>query len=157
MALAMFTVVALSALFVVALYNERSQLMQDRQEKVRNLVEVAHTSVSHFAQQAREGRMSEDEARQAAIAAIRAMRYDKNEYFWINDFTPTTIMHPIRPELEGKPMSEVKDPTGKQLFVEFVRVVKASSAGFVDYLWPKPGSDAPVPKISYVKGFEPWG
>ena len=66
-------------------------------------------------------------------------------------------MHPIKPELEGKSMSEVKDPTGKVLFVEFVNVVKASGAGFVDYLWPKPGSEKPVQKLSYVKGFEPWG
>ena len=34
-------------------------------------------------------------------------------------------MHPVRPELEGKAMNEVKDPTGKVLFVEFVKVVKA--------------------------------
>ena len=27
----------------------------------------------------------------------------------------------------------------------------------MDYLWPKPGIDKPVPKISYVKGFAPWG
>jgi methyl-accepting chemotaxis protein len=27
----------------------------------------------------------------------------------------------------------------------------------VDYLWPKPGSDKPVPKISYVRLFSPWG
>ena len=25
------------------------------------------------------------------------------------------------------------------------------------YQWPKPGSDKPVDKISYVQGFEPWG
>jgi methyl-accepting chemotaxis protein len=24
-------------------------------------------------------------------------------------------------------------------------------------MWPKPGNENPVPKISYVKGFEPWG
>ena len=101
--------------------------------------------------------MSVDDAKKAAMNAVREMRYDKTEYFWINDFSPTTLMHPVRPELEGKAMNEVKDPTGKVLFVEFVKVVKASGAGYVDYLWPKPGSNAPVPKISYVKGFEPWG
>ena len=85
------------------------------------------------------------------------MRYDRNEYFWINDFTPTTLMHPIRPELEGKPMTEVKDPTGKLLFVEFVKVVRASGAGFVDYLWPKPGSDAPVGKNFLREGIRTLG
>ncbi|PNB40264.1 chemotaxis protein, partial [Pseudomonas sp. FW305-130] len=28
---------------------------------------------------------------------------------------------------------------------------------FVAYRWPKPGSDAPQPKISFVKKFAPWG
>ena len=37
------------------------------------------------------------------------------------------------------------------------RVVKASGSGFVDYLWPKPGSEEGVPKISFVMGFQPWG
>jgi methyl-accepting chemotaxis protein len=39
-----------------------------------------------------------------------------------------------------------------------VNVVKAKGAGFVDYVWQK-GDDATnlLPKISYVKGFKPWG
>ena len=155
--LSVTTVVALALLFVVTLANDKQQMMTDRQEKIRNLVEVAHATIAHFEKLAREGRMSVDDAKKAAMNAVREMRYDKTEYFWINDFSPTTLMHPVRPELEGKAMNEVKDPTGKVLFVEFVKVVKASGAGYVDYLWPKPGSNAPVPKISYVKGFEPWG
>ncbi|MFA7291383.1 MAG: methyl-accepting chemotaxis protein [Rhodocyclaceae bacterium] len=157
MSLSAATAAALVLLFVVSLNNTKTQLMQDRQEKVRNLVEVAHATLAHFEKEGREGRMPMDEAKKAAMNTIRTLRYDKNEYFWINDFSPTTLMHPIRPDLEGKSMAEVKDPTGKVLFVEFVKVVKASGAGFVDYLWPKPGSDTPVQKISYVKGFEPWG
>jgi methyl-accepting chemotaxis protein len=70
---------------------------------------------------------------------------------------PVSVMHPIKPELEGKDQTGNIDKTGKALYVEFVKTVKASSAGFVDYYWTKPGSDAVVPKISYVKGFEPWG
>ncbi|TXG86018.1 MAG: methyl-accepting chemotaxis protein [Rhodocyclaceae bacterium] len=155
--LSVTTVVALALLFVVTLANDKQQMMTDRQEKIRNLVEVAHATIAHFEKQARDGRMPVDDAKKAAMNAVREMRYDKTEYFWINDFSPTTLMHPVRPELEGKAMNEVKDPTGKVLFVEFVKVVKASGAGYVDYLWPKPGSNAPVPKISYVKGFEPWG
>ena len=155
--LSVTTVVALALLFVVTLANDKQQMMTDRQEKIRNLVEVAHATIAHFEKLARDGRMPVDDAKKAAMNAVREMRYDKTEYFWINDFSPTTLMHPVRPELEGKAMNEVKDPTGKVLFVEFVKVVKASGAGYVDYLWPKPGSNAPVPKISYVKGFEPWG
>jgi methyl-accepting chemotaxis protein len=97
------------------------------------------------------------EAQQAAITIIRSLRYDKVEYFWINDHSQMVMAHGAKPDLEGKDMSNLKDPNGKVLFVEFVKVVKGEGAGFVDYLWPKPGSEKPVEKLSYVKGFEPWG
>ncbi len=71
--------------------------------------------------------------------------------------SPKMIMHPIRPELDGKELGEMKDPNGNRLFIGFVDVVKSKGAGFYSYLWPKPGFDQPVPKISYVKGFAPWG
>src|SRR3546814_17558577 len=67
------------------------------------------------------------------------------------------FMHPFSKQLVGKNLSDIKDPDCKHLFVEFVETVKRNGAGFVSYLWPKPGSDRPVPKISSVKGFAPWG
>lgn len=57
----------------------------------------------------------------------------------------------------AKIFSTFKDPTGKALFVEMVSVVKQSSAGFVYYMWPKPGSEVDVEKLSYVSEFKPWG
>ncbi len=59
--------------------------------------------------------------------------------------------------MDGKDLTESKDPTGKALFMEMVSVVRASGGGFVHYMWPRPGSDKPIPKISYVKGYTPWG
>ena len=70
---------------------------------------------------------------------------------------PKMVMHPIKPELDGRDLSGIKDPDGNLLFVDFVNMVKSNSAGNVPYLWPKPGSENPVQKISYVKGFKPWG
>src|SRR5262249_4941356 len=66
-------------------------------------------------------------------------------------------MHPIKPELDGKDLGEMKDPSGNRLFIGFVDVVKSQGAGFYGYLWPKPGFEQPVSKISYLKGFAPWG
>ena len=96
-------------------------------------------------------------AQQRALEAVRTLRYSGNEYFWVNDMQTKVLMHPIVRDMEGKDQSERKDPNGKRIFVEFVNVVKQSGEGFVDYLWPKPGHDKPVPKVSYVKGFAPWG
>jgi methyl-accepting chemotaxis protein len=67
------------------------------------------------------------------------------------------LMHPIKPEMDGKDLSQEKDPTGKPLFVVMAQTAKAHGAGFVSYRWPRPGAAKPVPKLSYVKSFAPWG
>jgi len=154
------TLVAAAGLLTVlgaALLDTRAQMQEDRATKTRHLVESAHSLLAHFEGEERAGRMSREAAQRAAIAAVKALRYDGTEYFFITDLHPTVLMHPILPQLDGKDASDIKDPTGKRLFVEFVDVVKASGAGYVRYLWPKPGEAEPVAKISYVKGFEPWG
>ncbi len=141
----------------IALYVERDTLMQDRKDKTRNLVEVAASLLEHYHAKQEAGELSEADAKAAALSAIKKLRYDKTEYFWINDMVPNVVMHPIKAELDGKNVSDMKDPNGLALFVEFVKVVQAQGEGFVAYEWPKAGSDRPVPKISYVKGFQPWG
>ena len=147
-------VVVLTTLFLVS---ERQLVMDERQGSVRQNVETAHSLVVHFHKLGTAGKLTEAEAKQQAMDALKSMRYSGNEYFWINDFTPTMVMHPVRPELDGKNLSENKDPTGKRLFMEMVQVARTSGAGFVFYLWPKPGSDQPVQKASYVQAFAPWG
>ncbi|MGQ3050426.1 MAG: methyl-accepting chemotaxis protein [Roseateles sp.] len=139
------------------LFSERALIMNERQQAVRQAVEAAHGVVAHFHAQVAAGKLAEDDAKKAALAAVKGLRYSGNEYFWINDNTPVMVMHPMKPELDGKPLSASKDPTGKALFVEMVNIVKAQGGGFIPYMWPKPGSDQPVPKESYVKGFAPWG
>lgn len=104
-----------------------------------------------------QGLMAEKEAQAMAMQAIKRLRYGGNEYFWINDMQPRMVMHPIKPELDGQSLAEHKDPSGKPLFVDATAVVRADGAGFLFYSWPKPGSSQPVPKVSYVKGFAPWG
>ncbi|PWF25507.1 methyl-accepting chemotaxis protein [Corticimicrobacter populi] len=151
------TVAGVLAITATFLFSERTLLMQERAQGVRQTVETAYSLVASFHARAQAGEMSEEAARQASITALRAMRYSGNEYFWINDMDARIVLHPIRPELEGKDMSDSRDPTGLRLFVAFVDKVKASGAGFVHYMWPKPGGEAPVPKASYVQGFAPWG
>ena len=88
---------------------------------------------------------------------VKALRYGDNGYFWINDMQPVMLMHPIKAELVGKNLANFKDPEGKLLYMEMLDVVKSKGSGFVFHVWTKPGSSAPVPKVSYVKGFAPWG
>lgn len=153
-ACAVFGIVVLTTISVIL---ERSLIIEERQNGVRQTTEVAHSLAVHFHGLIEKTKISEEEAKRSAINAIRDLRYSGKEYIWINDMHPKMVMHPMKPELDGKDLSENKDPNGKFLFKEFVAVVKAKEAGFVYYMWPKPGSDKPVEKVSYVKGFAPWG
>src|SRR5690606_37672863 len=49
------------------------------------------------------------------------------------------------------------DADGVRMFMEMIEVVREDGEGFVGYQWNKPGQTGASPKISYVKGFAPWG
>jgi methyl-accepting chemotaxis protein len=151
------SLVGMLAMGPIALYTMRAQMMTDRQTKTQQMVDIGYGILAHYQKLESDGKLSKADAQAAAIGEIKSLRYDKVEYFWINDMSPKMVMHPIRPELDGKDLTENKDPSGNRLFIGFVDVVKKQGAGFYSYLWPKPGFDQPVPKISYVKGFAPWG
>lgn len=135
----------------------KNQMISDREQELRHLVEAVMGVMERYHDLAVAGTLSKEEAQKTAAAIIKTLRYEKQEYLWINDLSPRMVMHPIKPELDGKELNTVKDPTGKLLFVEMASAVKQKGSGFVSYMWPKPGAEKPVPKLSYVKGFEPWG
>lgn len=124
------------------------------QKPLNNVVDVAFGVIESVYND--EHLLTEESRKEHALETIRQMRYNKTDYFWINDMSATMLMHPLKPDLNGKDLSNLKDPEGKRPFVEFVKVCKEHGSGFVDYMWPRPGFDLPVKKTSYVKLFKPW-
>lgn len=156
--LAFLGVISTLAILAFSLMHEYTSLLESRKIKTRHLVELGMSLVEHYASLAEVGQLTTADAQAAAISALKRIRYDEKEYFWVNDMHPIMIMHPMKPELDGKDLSSVADPNGKHLFVEFVKAVKTKEgAGFVNYMWPKGTENSPQPKISYVKAFKPWG
>lgn len=134
-----------------------TSLYNDRKASLRASVDLATNIIEHYYSQVATNELTEKRAQELAIAAIERLRYHGSEYFWINDLHPKMIMHPFKPELNGSDLSENKDPNGTRLFVEFVKVASTDQGeGIVAYLWPKPGYDKPVPKLSFVRQFKPW-
>lgn len=133
------------------------EAMQSRMNATREHVEVAHGLLAWAHAQELAGKMTREQAQQMAAQVVGQLRYDDNEYFWINDLQPRMVMHPFKPELDGKDLGDIKDPNGLAFFNTMVAIVRRDSKGFVAYQWPRPGSEVPVDKISYVQGFEPWG
>jgi methyl-accepting chemotaxis protein len=123
--------------------------------KTMHVVQTANGVLEYFQGLEKAGTLTREQAQQQAIEAIRALRYNQTDYFWINDLRPVMIMHPTSPKLVGQDLSGIKDPDGFQVFNEMVTVAKTK--GMINYRWPKPGASEPVAKTSYVSLFAPWG
>lgn len=147
-------------IFLLVLPALESALMEQRRAMSRELTEVAWSTLARYQEKQTRGELSREQAQAMALDQLAHLRYgtDSKDYFWINDMHPYLIMHPYRPDLVGRDVSDFADPDGKKLFAEFVQVVEKHGAGYVDYKWQwmdEPGRI--VQKISYVKGFRPWG
>ena len=132
-------------------------LKRDIEDATKAQVETAWSTIDHYYQMEASGRMSRAAAQSAALEALKAMRYSGKEYFWVNDMTPRMLMHPIKPQMVGTDVGQVLDTEGQPLFSKMIEVVRQNGEGFVNYHWDKPTGEKSVQKVSYVKGFKPWG
>lgn len=149
----------ISTLFVVFIPQFEKSVMDRKREMIKELTNSAWSILDKWYDAELSGDISRDEAQEIAKNEIISLRYGEElkDYFWITDYHPNMIVHPYRMDLINKDLSDTKDSHGKLLFVEMVKAAKASGAGFVDYMWQwKDDSTRIVPKLSFVKKFEPW-
>lgn len=135
-------------------------MMERKRNLIHEMTSSAFSILSYYQNLEKTKILSSDSARNQARNAVRTIRYGnlQKDYFWITDLHPVMIMHPYRPELEGKDLKGFKDSGGKRVFVDFVNAVSNGGDSYVDYMWQwNDDSTRIVPKLSYVRLFEPWG
>ncbi|OJF13203.1 methyl-accepting chemotaxis protein [Couchioplanes caeruleus] len=155
--LTMIAAISVVVMLAASMITTRENLYAERERQTQQLVETAIGVVDGYIAREATGELTREQAQKQAAAALKVLRYDSDNYFWVNDMAPKMVMHPVKPELDGTDLTDDADPNGKHLFVEMVNVVKSQRAGFVEYEWAKPGSDSPQPKIAYVQGVPHWG
>ncbi|RZJ46903.1 MAG: HAMP domain-containing protein [Brevundimonas sp.] len=155
--LTLLGVAGLLILLGLSLMQLNTALRGEVADRTQKTVEVAHSVVAHYYAQQTAGLMTEAEAQNAAKATLKSLRYGGEDYFWINDMHPNMVMHPTNPKLDGTDISGNTDADGVRMFQQMADVVRANGEGFVSYQWNKPGQEQASPKISFVKGFAPWG
>lgn len=134
----------------------RKQAYKEESDKLKNYIEIVYKGVEAFYDSTKDN-VDEETAKQEALKMVENIKFGEDGYFWINDKHPKMVMHSIKPQLNGKDLTNSKDPNGVYLFVEMAKIAKSKGEGIVNYHWSKPGEKEPQPKISYVKLFEPWG
>lgn len=156
-----FTItLCLLAIFAFILPAFEANMMAGKRLMIKELTNSAWSIINKFHHQEKQTLLSPGNAKNQALNAISSLRYgdEEKDYFWVTDLGPRMLMHPFREDLNGKDLSDYTDPAGKPLFVESVQIARASGDGYLGYIWEdKNNPEMMVPKLSYVKYFEPWG
>ncbi len=132
----------------------------EKQVMTREMVNSALGILKHYNELEKGGKLTTSEAQSKAKEIVKSMVFGENslDYFWINDFNHIMVAHPLRPDLEGKDVSELVDPKGVYFMKEVVNVCKKDGKGYVSYHWQYYNEKNRLePKLSYVAEFKPWG
>lgn len=132
-----------------------SMVLNEREQKVAALTQVAAGIVEGFRRAEAGGKMGTEEAKAAAASALRDLRYGSGDYFFIYRSDGTVLLSPSRPEREGLNKIDDVDPDG----VHFIReLIDASKEGgrAVTYRVPKVGGEVPLKKVSYSYYVKNW-
>ncbi|MCS0611659.1 methyl-accepting chemotaxis protein [Massilia kyonggiensis] len=148
--------ICLLAVFTVNALQSRALRLEERKIQLSNASEMAVSIAKEYAAAATAGTMSLDEAKKQVLDRTRALRFGASGYLTVYD-DKTVLMHPIKPELVGTPLGQTVDPAGHKPYVDGIAATQAGRDGFIEYLWAKPGSQKPEPKLTYVAPYAPWG
>lgn len=90
-------------------------------------------------------------------AALDTFNQKDSEFVWADTYVfvydcEQNIMaaHPIKPELAGKNLDEIKDEEGKPFFADLCAAGQQPGGGWVEYQWTKPDEEGAFRKISYA-------
>ena len=146
---------ALMVAFMMFILN--GLLVDEEKRKLDAVLDSAYTTVDYYYQQAQDGELSENEAREKAFARLDEIRYEGSEYLFTLNREGEMVQHPFTKSLVGKNVLSYEDPEGTRLFQQMVTKARSSNRATVEYIWQK-GSDSNnlVPKISRIRVFEPW-
>ena len=122
-------------------------------KRIQDVVNVGVGVVRHFYN-------TNPEDREAALAAVRNLRFEGNNYFYAINEDITVAAHGVNRKLEGMDFSDIGDKkTGKRFVRIVVEAAMEKGQASIDYFWPKPGENPEkvFPKIAFAQYFEPWG
>jgi methyl-accepting chemotaxis protein len=162
MSLAALLVVGILVVYmsVYVLPQMRDSLFHEKEIKTREEVQVAWGMLNYCHTLESSGLVTRAEAQRYALAAIGGLRYgdDDEGYFWVNDYQPVLLADPFRTDIVNTDVSDFRDAAGNAIYVDMANICSAQGEGFYSYMWQyKDQSGRVVPKLAYVKSFDPWG
>ncbi|MBK1647842.1 methyl-accepting chemotaxis protein [Rhabdochromatium marinum] len=145
------------------LTNEDWERLRHRFKRLETAVDLAKSTVGRYIAAEQRGEMTREQAQAAALDILRSMRYEDDNYLWVQDRhtpVPRMVMHPNASQLEGQILDDPKwnNAMGRNqnLFAALDEQIADDGEGWVHYSWPFPGSTDLQPKLSFGRLIPEW-
>jgi len=134
----------------VALYVQRQNMMEERQNQLANLVELARASLNTIHEREKAGELNREEAQKLARQTVGSFRAE-DRYFWARGYTDD--INQIHPNAKRV---GVMDKDGKAKGDQYRQALDGKTVGFLLSEGTRPGVTGNVAKLYAVTRFEPW-
>ncbi|MDQ6214272.1 cache domain-containing protein, partial [Achromobacter insolitus] len=145
---------AVLALGAWGTWERRAEMVAERKTELRHVLDLAAGIVRNGKQSVREG-MPVDEAKRNVARRLAQLRYGEDGYVGAFSDGYELLVHPDA-KLVGTNVRAIKDREGQAIFEDLYAQGKAGG-GYTHYLFPRPGTERALPKISYAAYDPEWG
>ena len=136
---------------------QRERMMDERLGRLRSVVETAHGVAQSLQAQVEAGKLTKEAAIERFRDVVHAMWYDgRDGYMIAYTMDGIALANAASPSQVGTSRLDVKDANGMRIIGAMIELLRARPEGTVTYVYPKPGQTVPLPKLTFVKRFEPW-
>ncbi len=151
------TFAALAIASGIALEILYSVLRNDRVAEVKAATEIAYGLAKSLDQDVQDGKLDKDQAIQQFRTRLHAMTFNGGgDYTFAVTMDGVSVANGGNPALVGKNILDVRTADGVQTIRVLRDATRDHGETVLDYIWPKPGSQAAVPKVAYARAFKPW-
>ena len=126
--------------------------LASKESELKHYVALATHSVAHLYDSGRSDPATLEEAKRI----LAALSYGDDGYFFIYDLKGNNLMHPRQPELVGHNLWNLRDGNGEPTVQRLIERANAGG-GLERYVWVKPSTAKPAPKLGYVVPLRRWG
>ncbi|WP_228712024.1 methyl-accepting chemotaxis protein [Halarcobacter ebronensis] len=176
--IAVVTLISMILLSSILILEQKKELLSDKKDKLVSIIELSYSIIENEYNNFKNGLIDEEEAKSRAKKAIEVLRYNGDNYIWINNTElpyPKMVVHPMDSSKNGQIMDSSSNNNAiseqyndgrvisvnhKNMFQSFVAIAQDGGSGFVVYLREKmidgQNTEEKFEKLSYVKKFEPW-
>ena len=134
----------------------RDTLYEQFDRTVKLQVQTAYSLVKDIYDSQQRGELTPEQAKKKAADLVRNLRFDNNNYFWIDTTEGVNVVLLGREASEGKSRYDAKDSNGILFIREFISNGTKVDGGYTDYTFAKPNETEPLPKRSYTLLFQPY-